>query len=489
MATNVKDFQDKVYRAKEKLQKEAGILPTFLEKDSFLSEKYQANIFLKREDTLQPVRSYKLRGAFNAISKLSNKERDQGLVCSSAGNHAQGFAFACQLYKAFGKVFMPKTAPRSKIEATKTIGGEYVEIILIGDSFDETNTVVQNYLQNSRAIFIPPFDHPDTIEGQGTIAYEIMEQMQSMSEKVDMILVPVGGGGVLAGIMKYLEGEETKVIGVEPEGAASMKNSLEGGARDSLQAIQTICDGVAVKLVGSHTFDIIQKQNAEIITVPDGLTAKVLMDFFHNKLQLVEPSGVLSVASLDLLQNRIKNKNIVCIVSGGNIDTYKMSEYEQMAKEYEGTLKKLTVTLKDIPGALEEMLHILSTQTNISHMEYTQGGGPISLHLENENAQMLQEEYKQILELKDNNLQEGTQTEIFYNNTLRLYFYINIPDRPKALLEFIHTVIQKYNNIIRFSFTKGKTQIYIGIESQNKEKLSEFQKHLFNYDNNVKFID
>ena len=297
---------------------------TPLELSYRLSEKYKAKIFLKRED-LQIVRSYKIRGAYNLISSLSPKERRRGVVCASAGNHAQGVALSCKLLKIKGRIFMPKDTPKQKIERVRIFGGKFIELELVGDAFDETNGVARGLAVNEGKIFVPPFDDPRVIAGQGTVAVEIYKQHK---DKIDMIVVPIGGGGLISGVGIYARSvnPEVKIIGAEPEGSPSMYNSVKHKKIQTLERIDKFVDGAAVKRPGDLTFAITRKVANKILLVPEGKVCSDMIALYQNDGIIAEPAGTLSVSALDQIAREIRRKTVVCIVSGGNNDISRYPE-------------------------------------------------------------------------------------------------------------------------------------------------------------------
>ncbi len=333
-----------------------------------LSEQSGGNIYLKRED-LQDVRSYKIRGAFNLISSLDEEERKKGVVCSSAGNHSQGVALVCKKLGIKGTIFMPVTTPLQKSNKAKYFGGEYVDIRLTGDTFDDASKKATEFSKETGAIFIHPFNDPTVIAGQGTVAHEIFEQIQ----KIDYIITPVGGGGLISGVGKYtkLISPETKIIGVEPKGAPSMAEAIKKGRPLELDSINKFVDGASVKKVGDVSFKIASEVIDEIITVPEGSVCSTIMDLFTNDGIVAEPAGAMSIAALKHLNHKLKNKNVVCILSGGNNDWGRLSEIEEKSLLYEGLKHYLLIDFPQRPGALREFLdNVLGPNDDIVRFEY-----------------------------------------------------------------------------------------------------------------------
>jgi len=296
------------------------VLKTPLQFHRKLSEKFGADVYLKRED-LQVVRSYKIRGAYNLIQSLTEDQRKQGIVCASAGNHAQGVAFSCKLLNIQGVIYMPAITPKQKINQVKMFGGANVEIVLIGDTFDECQAHALEFTTANNRVFIPPFDHLKIIEGQGTVAKEIFEELPS----VDYLFIPVGGGGLIAGMSHYFKmySPRTKIIGVEPVGAPSMKEAIKAGKPVVLDKVQRFVDGASVKKVGELTFDL-SRDMADMLLVPEGKVSSAILQLYNEDAIVAEPAGVLSIAALDQYADQIKGKKVVCIVSGGNNDIDRM---------------------------------------------------------------------------------------------------------------------------------------------------------------------
>lgn len=346
------------------------ISPTPLQFNHLLSERYGCHVYLKRED-LQSVRSFKIRGAYNRIKKLTEDELKNGIICASAGNHAQGVAYSCNHLKINGKVFMPTTTPKQKVNQVKFWGKEHVEIVLVGDTFDDAYEKAMECSQLENRTFIHPFDDPDVIAGQGTVAVELLNECP---EKIDYLFAAIGGGGLVSGVGTYLQhfSPETKLIGVEPQGAAGMKESISKGEVTSLKEIDPFVDGAAVKTVGSMTFNICKDLVKDIVVVPEGKVCTTLLALYNENAIVVEPTGALSIAALDEYSEEIKGKTIVCIVSGGNNDIGRMQEIKERSKLYEGLRHYFIVQFPQRPGALREFLDdVLGPNDDISHFEYT----------------------------------------------------------------------------------------------------------------------
>jgi len=335
-----------------------------------LSEKYACSIYLKRED-LQIVRSYKLRGAYNMISQLSLEALAKGVVCASAGNHAQGFAFSCAKLKVNGVIFMPTITPAQKINQTRMHGGEFVEIRLTGDTFDDCAATAKAYTSENGLTFIPPFDHLHIIEGQGTVGVEILNDLPNP----DYIFLPVGGGGLAAGVGTFIKNilPKTKLIGLEPEGAPSMQTALLKGRPIRLAEIDPFVDGAAVKQAGEVTFPICQIVLDEMRTVPEGKVCSTILELYNQDAIVAEPAGALSIAALDYFLEEIKGKIVVCIVSGGNNDIDRMQEIKEKSLQFEGLKHYFLIRFAQRPGALKEFVnHVLGPNDDITRFEFIQ---------------------------------------------------------------------------------------------------------------------
>lgn len=345
------------------------LLPTPLMNNRHLSEHLGANIFLKRED-LQMVRSYKIRGAYNKIKSLTPEERARGIVCASAGNHAQGVAYSCNKLSISGKIVMPVTTPKQKINQVKMFGGKYIDVLLTGDTFDQANTAAQEECSKNKLAYIHPFNDPRIIEGQATIGLEILQEAK---ELIDYLFVPVGGGGLISGIGSLFKqlSPKTKIIGVEPAGAASMKKSLEKGEITGLAEIDKFVDGAAVQRVGELTFDICRQVVDDIITLPEGKICTTILQLYNFDAIVVEPAGALSISALDNYSKQIKGKNVVCIVSGSNNDITRMEEIKERSLLYEGLKHYFIVRFPQRAGALQNFVsHVLGSQDDITYFEY-----------------------------------------------------------------------------------------------------------------------
>ncbi|WP_042355861.1 threonine ammonia-lyase IlvA [Bacillus rubiinfantis] len=346
------------------------ISPTPLQYNHLLSERYACRLYLKRED-LQSVRSFKIRGAYNRIKRLTPEEMEKGIICASAGNHAQGVAYSCHLLDIHGKIFMPNTTPKQKVNQVKFWGRDSIEIVLVGDTFDDAYEKAIKCSREEKRTFIHPFDDCDVIAGQGTVGVELLNDCP---EKIDYLFAAIGGGGLMAGTGSYLRhySPETQLIGVEPEGAPGMKESILNGKVTCLEKIDPFVDGAAVKTVGSKTFEICKDIVDDIIVVPEGKVCTTLLSLYNENAIVVEPTGALSIAALDTYAKEIKGKTVVCIVSGGNNDIGRMQEIKERSMIFEGLQHYFIVQFPQRPGALREFLmEVLGPNDDISHFEYT----------------------------------------------------------------------------------------------------------------------
>lgn len=356
--------------SKAKLTLGEIISPTPLLENRELSSRYNAKVFLKRED-LQIVRSYKIRGAYNKIKSLDADQLKNGVVCASAGNHAQGVAFSCNHLGIKGHIYMPTTTPKQKIEQVKMFGNGQIEIVLTGDTFDTSNKLAMDFAKENNKTFIHPFDDPKTIEGQATIGLEIL---QDSKEKIDYIFVPIGGGGLASGVGAYIKSisPETKVIGVEPAGAAGMKASVDNGCVVELDKVDKFVDGAAVKKVGEYTYDICKEVLDDIVVVPEGAVCTTILELYNKSAIVVEPAGALSITALRFYADKIKGKNVVCIVSGSNNDIARSEEIKEKSLLYEGLKHYFIVRFPQRSGALLTFIKdVLGPNDDITHFSYT----------------------------------------------------------------------------------------------------------------------
>lgn len=358
-----------IIQAKKNLEGIIEVTP--LKLNQILSDETGAKVYLKRED-LQVVRSYKIRGAYNFISQLTKEQKKLGVVCASAGNHAQGFAYSCQLLKIHGVVFMPSPTPRQKIDAVRRIGKNFIEVILSGDTYDDAKSAAQKYISTHKKILVPPFDHTLIIEGQGTVAMEILEQIGK--KKIDYLFVPIGGGGLAAGLITYFKefSPNTKIVGVEPLGAPAMKVSLEKNKVVTLSQIDNFVDGAAVKQVGQIPFQLCKKNLEEVVLVPEGRVCTKIMQLYNSDAIVLEPAGALSVAALDYYKEKIKGKNVVCVISGGNNDIGRMPDIKERSLIFEGLKHFFIIKFPQRAGALRQFVtKVLSANEDITLFEYT----------------------------------------------------------------------------------------------------------------------
>ncbi len=334
------------------------------------SRRYDANILLKRED-LQRVRSYKIRGAFNKISSLTDEELKKGVVCASAGNHAQGVAFACHHLGIEGTIYMPSVTPKQKVEQTQMFGGDYVKIVLEGDTFDDSSKAAIQACKDKGKTFVHPFEDPKTIEGQGTIGLEIFKQIEV---PLDYVFVAIGGGGLASGLCGALKSlsPKTKIIGVEPEGAPSMYTSIKNNKNTEVFDIDKFIDGAAVQKVGDLNFDICKEHLSDMYTVPEGLVCQTILELYNRDAIVVEPAGALTLAALEFYKDKIKGKNVVCIVSGSNNDITRTAEIKERALLYANLKHYFIVRFPQRAGALKQFVgEVLGPNDDITHFEYS----------------------------------------------------------------------------------------------------------------------
>lgn len=333
-----------------------------------LSEKYDSEIWLKRED-LQIVRSYKLRGAYNMISQLTADELSRGVVCASAGNHAQGVAFSCDKLGTRGVIFMPEITPKQKVQQTEMFGNGSVELILVGDTFDDCLKEALAYTAKHQMTFIPPFDNYSIIEGQSTVGVEILEDLPD----TEVVIMPIGGGGLAAGAGTYLKDKNPNIllIGVEPEGAPSMMEAFKHGGPVTLPEINRFVDGASVKRVGSLTYDLCIKALDKMKLVAEGKVCTTILKLYNEEAIVVEPAGALSVAALDSCRDQIKGKKVVCVISGGNNDIARMQEIKEKSLLYEGLKHYFIIRFPQRPGALKLFVNnVLGPHDDITRFEF-----------------------------------------------------------------------------------------------------------------------
>ncbi|MFS0871134.1 threonine ammonia-lyase IlvA [Paenibacillus xylanilyticus] len=373
------------------------IVRTPLQRDAVLSAKYNCNVYLKRED-LQVVRSFKIRGAYNMIRSLTPDEMEKGIVCASAGNHAQGVAFSCNALGINGKIFMPSTTPNQKVKQVRRFGGSNVEVVLIGDTYDDAYAEAMRACDEQGMTFIHPFDQPKIIAGNGTVAMEIME---SLDENADYVFVTIGGGGLAAGVGTYMKtvSPETRMIGVEPLGAASMSEAMFRKQVVTLDDIDKFVDGAAVKRVGDLTYNICSSTLDDIVKVPEGKACTTILELYNENAIVVEPAGSLAVAALGQYREQIVGKTVVCVISGGNNDIDRMQEIKERSLIYEGLKYYFMVNFPQRAGALREFLEeVLGPNDDITRFEYTKKhdkeNGPALVGIE----LMYKEDYQPLIE-------------------------------------------------------------------------------------------
>ena len=356
-----------IEEARERLGKVVAKTPLQLSKR--LSEKYGATVYLKRED-LQEVRSFKIRGAYNKMATLTDDERKKGVVCASAGNHAQGVALSCALLKIKGVIFMPTPTPQQKIERVKNFGGKFVEIQLIGNTYDEASAASKEYCHEKDMIYVHPFNDPLTIAGQGTVAKEIYEDIDG---KLDVVVSAIGGGGLISGVSSYFKQKSSHVtiFGAEPEGSPSMVQALKEGKPVKVEKIDTFVDGAAVQMVGDLTLEIVKENVEDVVLVPEGKICKTMVDLYQNEGIIAEPAGALSVAALKYVADKIKGKTVVCIISGGNNDILRYPEIMERNLVWQGRKHYFLIEFAQKPGQLKKFLNdAMGPTDDIVRFEY-----------------------------------------------------------------------------------------------------------------------
>lgn len=359
---------ENIYSASERLRGVSSHTP--LMHNLNLSEKYGAKVYLKRED-LQVVRSYKIRGAYNKMKSLSAAELAKGVVCASAGNHAQGLAYACRLMKVKGTIFMPTTTPAQKIKQVKMFGKEWVRVEMVGDTYDDASDAAKAFVETHESTFVHPFNDEQVIEGQGTVGLEIFKDADF---KIDYLLFAIGGGGLASGVSTVFKqlSPKTKLIGVEPLGSPSMKESIAQNEVVTLSYIDKFVDGAAVKRVGEKNFEICKKSLDDILLIPEGKVCSTILQLYNEEAIVAEPAGALSVAALDSIKKEIKGKNVVCIIGGGNNDITRTEEIRERSLLYEGLKHYFIVKFPQRAGAMKEFLEfILSPTDDVVFFEYS----------------------------------------------------------------------------------------------------------------------
>ena len=363
-------------------------LETPLQLNERLSEQYGAKVYFKRED-LQPIRSFKLRGAYHKIYNLSPEERKRGIVCASAGNHAQGVALACNKLGIKGTIFMPVPTPKQKLGQVRMFGGSNLEIRLTGDTFDDAYTAAQSFKDETNSMFVHPFEDKDVVIGQATLALELIEQAE---EPIDYILVPIGGGGLISGVLHVFKtlSPQTKVIGIEPEGAPAMQQSMVNGKNTELNDIDPFVDGAAVRKVGDDAFALCTTFLDKLVLVSEGKICQSILKLYNKEAIVVEPAGAMSTASLKMISEEIKGKNVVCLICGGNNDITRMAEIKERALLEAKLLHYFIVRFPQRAGALKEFVaEVLGPKDDITFFEYSKknnrSNGPAVVGIEIKN--------------------------------------------------------------------------------------------------------
>ncbi|HMS98004.1 MAG TPA: threonine ammonia-lyase IlvA [Saprospiraceae bacterium] len=357
-----------------------------------LSQKYQAHIWLKREDTL-PVRSFKIRGAFNKMATMGRDQLSLGIVCASAGNHAQGVAYSCARLQVQGTIFMPSTTPQQKISRVRHFGGDWISVVLIGDRFDDAQISAIQFATERGLPFIHPFDDMDVIAGQSTVALEILDEIK---EPVDYIMAPIGGGGLMAGMVSVFNkmSPHTRIVGVEAKGAPAMYESLASGFPVQLTQIDPFADGIAVRKIGGLAFNICKDYLEEVILVPEGHICSTLLELYSEEALVTEPAGAIGIAGLEYVKEKIRNKNVVVVVSGGNNDIARTEDVRERALLFEGRKHYFLIRFPQRAGALKEFLDVLGPGDDITHFQYTKKNnrdtGPALVGLELTDNQQLE---------------------------------------------------------------------------------------------------
>ena len=377
----------RIQKAKDIVREVA--LETPLQLNERLSEQYGAKVYFKRED-LQPIRSFKLRGAYHKIYKLSEEERKLGIVCASAGNHAQGVALACNKLGIKGTIFMPVPTPKQKLGQVRMFGGSNVEIRLTGDTFDDAYAAAQSFKDETNSMFVHPFEDKDVVIGQATLALELIDQAV---EPIDYILVPIGGGGLISGVLHVFKtlSPQTKVIGIEPEGAPAMQQSLANGKITELNEIDPFVDGAAVRKVGEDAFTLCTTFLDKLVLVSEGKICQSILKLYNKEAIVVEPAGAMSTASLKMITEEIKGKNVVCLICGGNNDITRMAEIKERALLEANLLHYFIVRFPQRAGALKEFVaEVLGPKDDITFFEYSKknnrSNGPAVVGIEIKNS-------------------------------------------------------------------------------------------------------
>jgi threonine dehydratase len=359
---------DNILQAAERIRK--VVKHTDLELNLNFSERYEANIYFKRED-LQVVRSYKIRGAYNKMASLSAEALANGVVCASAGNHAQGVAYACNKMQVRGIIFMPSTTPAQKVKQVKLFGKDQIEVVLHGDTYDDAYHAAKHFCDTNAATFIHPFDDIQVMEGQGTVGLEIFRDADF---KIDYLLFAIGGGGLASGVTTVFKqlSPATKLIGVEPVGSPTMYTAIKEDHVVTLENIDKFVDGAAVKRAGEHTFQVCRQNLDSILLVPEGKVCSTILQLYNEEAIVVEPAGALTVAALDQIKEEIKGKDVVLLIGGGNNDITRTEEIKERSLLYEGLKHYFIIRFPQRSGAFKEFLnHVLGPNDDIAHFEYS----------------------------------------------------------------------------------------------------------------------
>lgn len=358
---------------------------TPLQHSEYLSQKYGCQVYLKRED-LQQVRSFKIRGAYYAIHQTPEADRKRGVVCASAGNHAQGVAWTSREMDLPATIFMPTTTPQQKVDQVKFFGGENVTIKLVSDTFDEANEAANQFCEQNQQTFIAPFDNLNTMAGQGSLAVEVFDDAAEKNLDVDFLFAAIGGGGLISGVSTHTKAvsPQTTVVGVEPSGARSMAQAFSVGHPVNLDKVDTFVDGAAVKKVGQLTYNTCQKYVDRLVSVPEGLDSQTILEVYSKLAIVAEPAGALSIAALEVYKDQLPGKTVVCVVSGGNNDINRMQEMEEKSLVYQGLQHYFLVSFAQRAGALREFVNVvLNPDDDITKFEYTKkvnsSEGPVLL--------------------------------------------------------------------------------------------------------------
>ncbi|MCJ8164200.1 threonine ammonia-lyase IlvA [Pontibacter sp. E15-1] len=358
---------------------------TPLLQNHWLSQLYDANVYLKRED-LQVVRSYKIRGAYNKMSTLPQQDTEREIVCSSAGNHAQGVAYACKLLGLKGYIFMPANTPAQKVNKVRGFGSEMVEVVLTGSTYDDTFKAAKEFSDSRGSTFVPPFDDLAVIEGQGTVGLEILK---AATFPIDYLFMPIGGGGLASGVSSVFKqlSPNTKLVGVQPQGAPSMYNSLQAQKRLSLDSIDSFVDGAAVKCPGELNFAICRELLDDVVLVPEGQICEDILRMYNEEGVVLEPAGTLSVSVLKYYAEQIKGKNVVCVISGSNNDITRMEDIKERAMQHQGLKHYFMISFNQKPGALRTFVNrVLQPEDDIIHFQYIKKNnkekGPVFIGVE-----------------------------------------------------------------------------------------------------------